>query len=174
MRRIGVLVADSARCRLFSVKTVDNDNFDLETSLSEALDLANPEANLSGQEVFSNTKSGRNRAPGGGPAHGYDDHRDHHHTEMLRRFARAIADGAQKLVRDHELVKLIVIAEPRMLGVLRPELKSMLMGLVLEELPEDLSTRSAPQITRRLAERGLLPESARPSGVAYRPRGQPL
>ncbi len=156
MTHRGLLVADRARCRFFELGDVENDAFELVTEFREARDLANPEAVLPGQEVYSNNKSGRNRAPGGGPAHGYDDHRSGHEQETAQRFARRIVSAASEFVKERDLPALVVIAEPRMLGALREEFRRGLPSLALHEISEDMTKQGVDRIRRSLEKHGLV------------------
>lgn len=152
-----LLVADGARCRLITVRSAESENFEPIVELVECDALANPEALLSGQNIYSETKSGRNRSSaGGGPAHGYDDHRDRHHDEMLRRFARDIVVHTENAMQGNDLVQLVLIANSRLLGFLREQLPSRLQERLAATLEEDAIKRNLDELRRLLVQRGLL------------------
>jgi protein required for attachment to host cells len=163
-----VLVADGARARLF---TIDHPEDDMESgpTLTEHVDLANPEGELTGKEMFANSKSGRNQAPGNGPAHGYDDHRAGHRDEIARRFAKTVANETRDFMKAHGTSALVLVAEPHLLGLLRDHLDD---GIQPTEIASDLSWHDAQHVRDALVRHGVMP--ARQTGNdAYRPRGQP-
>jgi protein required for attachment to host cells len=134
--------------------------------------LVNPERNLALREEFS-SQSGGNRAPPRGASHAYDDHRARHRDELERRFARRIAAAAARLIRRETPGWFVVVAEPRLLGMLRAPLDAALPPSVPRtELSGDLSWHALPHIRELLERRGVLPEST-PSPRAWRPRVQP-
>lgn len=171
MQPTGLIVADGARCRFICATPAETEDFQPTTALEECADLANPEALLSGQNIYSNTKSGRNRSHPGGPAHGYDDHRDRHHAEMLRRFAREIAAQADRLVKDRGLVGLVLVADARLLGFLREQFPPQLRDKITATLEEAATKKSVAELRKLLEQRELLPTAPR-ANAGYRPRGQ--
>jgi len=156
-----IVVADGARARLFTL-----DDSVLEPpgpDLVEREDLANPEHKLAGRDKYSTTRTGSNLNPQKGPAHGYDDHRDKEEREHERRFAHDIASHAVALAQRERSYQLVVVAEKRMLGLLRETLvlpaKS---GIELRELAKDLTQLSATELQAHLAEAGLVPARQAP------------
>ena len=165
-----IVVADGSRARLF---TADFQAGASSASLKEREDLVSPERGLMGREIFANIKSGRNREARNAQAHGYDDHRIRHREEVERRFAKQIASATANIVKKHASDWLVIVAEPRLLGLLRKPLDAKLpAGLPRIELREDLSWHALPQIRRVLEHRGVLPAS-QPSDASWRPRTQP-
>ena len=129
------------------------------------------EARASGQEVFSNTKSGRNRAPGGGPAHGYDDHRDAHDHEMRRRFARSIEKRLSQALAQNGATSVVLVADPSFLALLREEFSAELRQRTVAEIAKEATKQSVAEL-RRLLEAQAVLRPAQPSKASYRPRGQ--
>jgi protein required for attachment to host cells len=170
MNRYLIVVADGARARFF---TADFSTGGTAVRLAEHEDLLNPERSLRGRDEFSNLKSGRNRAPPRGPAHGYDDHRLRHREELERRFARSIAEASARVVRREKPSCFVVVAEPRLLGMLRSAFEAALPPtLPRTEVAHDLSWHALPNIRAELEKQGVLPES-QPSPASWRPRVQP-
>jgi protein required for attachment to host cells len=167
----GLLVVDNAHARFLVLEPSPADP-DAPRRLVECDALADFEADLSDQQVYANLKGGRNRAPGAGPAHAYDEHRAQHRLENHRRFARRIAERARSFAEEREVVKLLLVAGPTMLGVLRSALEPRLpAGVTISEVAEDLGRRTVPEIREALELRGVL--EPRPIGEgAYQPRGQ--
>jgi hypothetical protein len=162
MNHYCVIVADRSRARFFFL---DNDmvpGIDAGPNLVEVSDLVNPEANLPGRETWTETRSGRNMARGGGSAHGYDDHRDNHMEEFNRRFAKRIAEGAVGLLRQYRPRCLVLAASGHMLGLLRGTL-ALPAGSNVEvrESGKDLAHMAPLEIHRHLAGAGLIPTRGR-------------
>lgn len=127
MSRYCVIVADRSRARFFCLDPAAAPGPDTGLRLVEVSDLVNPEASLSGRETWTETRSGRNMARGGGSAHGYDDHRESHAEEFDRRFAKRIAEGAHDLLRQYRPRRLVLAASSHMLGLLRGALTFILI-----------------------------------------------
>lgn len=157
MIRRAVLVADRTQARFFTLESTGSG-----PKLKEHEVLVDPELRLPDRELFSDNKTGRNRAPAGGPAHGYDDHRNHHRDEIERRFAEAVAQETRRLATELAVDRLIVAAEDRMLGFLREALERNSSGISdLRWARKDYSHLAAREIHERLAVEGLLPKPRR-------------
>jgi protein required for attachment to host cells len=149
-----VVVVDGARARFLVLEP----GADTRPSLVEQSDLINPETDVKGRDLWSDTKTGRGRESRGTPAHGYDDHRDAHEEEFRRRFAVRVVETAMSLAHARGAGRLIVAADPRMLGHLRPVLATATKnGVEIREVPKDLTKLTASELHRRLAEEALLP-----------------
>jgi protein required for attachment to host cells len=173
MPSIGIIVADGARARFITFQPPDELTPERGTALIEHSDLINPDGDLPARELFSD-RPGRTHGSPQGSAHGSDDHRERHQLELARRFARRIVDEARAFSSQHSLQRLVLAAEPRLLGVLRAELDQHSVGEVsIETLVDDLSRRSLGDIRDILVQRGLLPPVQPPRAGVYHPRGQP-
>jgi len=158
-----VVVVDSVRARFFTLEPVEPGATEGGPNLREHPELANPDAELHDNAMWSNTKSGRNRAGGGGQAHGYDDHRDDHADEFRRRFARAVAQRAAELVGKSGSSNVVIAADKRMLGILRGELDPLMQtGVKVVDVAKDLGKLAAHELQRHLAKEGLVPERRNP------------
>lgn len=153
-----VVVVDSSRARFFTLEAAAVPELESGPNLVERNDLVNPEATLSGRETWTEARSGRNSARGGGTAHGYDDHRDSHDDEVIRRFAKRIASATEDLARRNSVKCLVLVAANRMLGFLRETLK-LPPGKKIEvrEVAKDLARLNPNQIHRNLNSHGALP-----------------
>lgn len=171
MKTTAIVVTDGGRARFFHVQPAGRGQGG--PRLVELAPLDNEEGRLTGGELFSNTKSGRNRAPGGGPAHGYDDHRRRHQQEIERRFAEAVARRIGEVVAECGAEDLVLVADPKMLGYMRGALpRHPMAGVTTHELAEDLSWHDVGHIQAAMVRHGLLAPERSPPG-SYRPRGQP-
>jgi protein required for attachment to host cells len=130
--------------------------------LLELETLVDPEGELTGKELFADPHSGTNHA-GSGASYEYDEHRERHRREVERRFAKRVALAAADFARSHGAQKLVLAAEPQMLGMLRPMLPTALRKEVtLVELARDLSWHTPEHIESALARHGALAANHRP------------
>jgi protein required for attachment to host cells len=68
----------------------------------------------------------------------------------LRDFYREVVDRLERGLYDHEYDSLTIIAEPRLLGIIRELLPEKVKRSVTREIPKDLSYEEEPQIIKRL------------------------
>ena len=156
-----IVVADGSRARLFTLEAGAPDTPG--PDLVEHEDLANPEHKLAGRDKYSTTRTGSNLNPQKGPAHGYDDHRDKEEREHERRFAHEVASHAVALAQRRHSYQLVIVAEKRMLGLLRETLVlPARSGIELRELAKDLTRLSAIELQAHLAGAGMLPARQAP------------
>lgn len=170
-----LLVADGSRARFFAVDPISSRGV---LRFEERADLVEPERGLTGRQTFSEAKSGRKQSPGGGPAHAMDDHRTRHRLEVEDRFAKRIATEAAAVAKREGRDYLVVVAEPHLLGLLRPRLDAALPASVRRaEVDEDLSWHALSHIRRVLERRGVLepppPPQKRDNGRPRRHRAAP-
>ncbi len=136
-----VVVADRARARFFvSVPSAERKGVPIQgQELTEIEALTDPQGELTGQQLFSSTRSGSNRSPHGATFE-YDDRRQSHRDEQERRFAKRIADALRSQLLTQRPDKLILAVEPRLLGILRLALHGQLQQpLEVVELAKDFS-----------------------------------
>ncbi|HQU17277.1 MAG: host attachment protein [Chromatiales bacterium 21-64-14] len=164
MNEYCVVVTDGARARFFTLEPAEFPQMQSGPNLVEQKDLVNPEGEIPDAQLWADTKSGRNRAPGGGPAHGYDDHREQHHDEFERRFARSVAHEAIRMTHGRNAPVVVLAAQKRMLGFLRAALAPLLKtGIGLRELAKDLSKHAPLDVHAHLAKECLIPARRGPS-----------
>jgi protein required for attachment to host cells len=158
-----VVVGDRSRARLF-VSVPAPERLGATAGGSDLLEveaLTDPEGELKDGELFS-TRGGSNRSPHGAKF-GYDDHRQRHRDEEERRFARRVADAVLARFRSEEAARLVVAVEPRLLGLLRRELKGKLQaGVEVIEVAKDFSWHDAAHVRDALLRFGVM-SAARPS-----------
>lgn len=127
-----ILVADGAQARFFRVMKSAAPRRGLR--LHEIAKLANPEAPVPG-------------APS-----------EPHRLEQARRFSASIVERAAELLEPCRGGRILVIAEPQLLGLLREPLRQALKSEIrLEELARDYSALSTNELERILAQQGLIP-----------------
>jgi protein required for attachment to host cells len=159
MTQLPVLVAaiDSSTARFLTLAPVSDPGLDPSPKLIEHQGLTLPEGELSGEELWSSTKTGRNRGPQG-QSHSYDDHRERHEIEFERHFGRSIVSQMNQLIEDHQIQEVLLIAAPQILGIMREAVASALPNTVkITDLHKDLTQLTAHEIHQYLAEKDLLP-----------------
>lgn len=149
-----ILVADGVRARFFSHDPTSVGPH--RSALTELAALADPAAEKSG------TSGGDGRSESLGPGHirALDEQRARHDVETEKRFATQVAHEAGLRIRELSAAELIVVADPRMLGVLRPALEKVVhtQQVEMKSLARELSKLAAKEIEEHLRHGGLLPE----------------
>ena len=157
MRQYLVAVINGTKARFFSLKPVELKGYEAGPNLVEHESLLSIEKEMQGQDLWANTKTGRNRGTSG-QAHSYNDHRNNHMVEFEKRFAHSIAGRIADLSKIYEAQQLILVAEPQILGLMREVMSSGLpRQMTLQELAKDLCRLSPKELHDYLAERSLLP-----------------
>lgn len=143
-KRVWVVVADSARARLF---TADN----AVGPLHERETLVNPEARQPQRDLVSDA-SGRsfNRFGPGRATLGHEADAKEHDYEI---FARQIAQRLNEARVRGELAKLVLVAAPAFLGLLRKNLDPHVLDLVTASIDKDLTQLRADKLRTRLPQR---------------------
>ena len=153
-----VVVTSGAHARIFILKTLAAPVLESWPELIERGELFNREKEIPRRDLYAQTKSGRGRAPRGGPAHGYDDHRSQHEDESDRRFASEILKKVDRLARAEKARHLVLIAPARMLGCLRQHLETVAkQGMKVHDYAKDISKLNSAEIHDYLAREGILP-----------------
>lgn len=156
-----VIVADGARARFMVLERYTAVPPRAALRLVESAKLSNPEHTVEGRRAMRKIKSGRDTGRGRMAPHGYTDKREPHEAEVLRRFASRIAEQATALVTTGKMSSMVLVADPRMLGLLRAALEPVSKGgVTVRELAHDYTGCTAPQLQQHLRENGLLPDIA--------------
>lgn len=151
-----VIAADGGRARLFVVVADDGEQPGL--SLVEREDLVNPEYRAHGADLPGRTRGERVSNRQAGDVHPVDARRDQHRLEIERRFAREIAQHAGTLTQSWTSGSVVLVADPRMLGLLREPLrKALRQDIDLKELAKDYSHFTASELRDHLALNHLMP-----------------
>ena len=128
-----VIVANSARARLFSTPSSLAD-------LEEIEGFAHPEAHLSNRELVGDS-SGRSV-----DGHGALEPRSTPRENENRAFAKLLARHLKDLHNQAHFERLVLIASPHFLGLLRDELPAPLESIIWKTLDENLTDASVEQI----------------------------
>lgn len=137
-----VVAADAGRARIFTVGPDDG-------RLTELADLINPEARLQDHDSLSDRRGEVMQGPTH-VGHGLEP-RQWHDEHVAQAFARDLARRLNKAQVSGEVAHLYLVAEPRFLGLLRPELEPATQAAVSKELASDYTRHPADAI------RSLLP-----------------
>jgi protein required for attachment to host cells len=158
-----VVVSGGARARFFTLEPVDFPELESGPKLIDKGELLNPEKETAGRDLYTDLRTGRSRAPRGGPSHGYDDHRTQHEDEFDRRFARKVVEKARHLAIKSRARRIVLAAPARMLGYLRQDLEVIPKdGIEVDKVAKDMSKFSPRQIHDHLAKKRLLPAYKKP------------
>ncbi|MBW1997089.1 MAG: host attachment protein [Deltaproteobacteria bacterium] len=158
-----VVVSGGGHSRFFTLESAELPELESSPRLVECGKILNPEKDVPGKELYSDSKTGRGKAPGGGPSHGYDDHRSQHEDEFDRRFAKRIIDETKRLARQKGSRRIIMVAPAQMLGLLRQNMDAIQRpDLKVQELAKDMSKFTSEQIHNHLAKEGIIPPRKRP------------
>jgi protein required for attachment to host cells len=158
MTRFLVAVVDGAKARFLTLEPLTDPEFESGPDLIERCELLNPSLEMAGQELWANTKTGRNRGAGS-KGHNYDDHRSSHLAEFERRFAQDITTRIDEMLTEHQLNTLVLVAEPQILGMLRDSLHSSNgRSVTIHDLAKDLCWMKRRQLHDYLSQKAILPE----------------
>ena len=155
---VNVVVVDSARARFFVDRYKPDPPQRAGRRLDEVADLVNPGARMSDEETYSESRPGTHRGAGGAGAHGVGDNRDANREENDKRFAAQIVAHAEKLCRGDGVPRLLVAADPKMLGLLRPLTERLTKsGIDVRDVAKDVSRMAPDQVRQVLVKADLLP-----------------
>ena len=143
MSHAWIVVADAARARIFSAEGP--------VAPIESLEqLVSPEARLHDRDLASD-RPGRSFDGAGAGRHGTDAATSPKEHEA-HRFAKTIADHLEQGRIVDSYTRLILVAEPHFLGLLRKAISPETTGLITYELDKDLSKFDPKDIRKRLPE----------------------
>jgi len=158
-----IATVSEAQARFYCLEPVEYPELESGPKLCEVAEISNPEKRMPDREIYTDTKTGRGRAPGKGPAHGYDDHREKRGEESSRKFSRIVLEKIRELALKQDTKTVILAAPPKMLGMLRQEVYLLKReGIGVHEHSKDLTKLSPREIHEHLAKEGLIPALRRP------------
>ncbi len=143
MSKKWVVVADQSKARIF---TVD----DPRGPLLQVDELEHPEARKREQELISD-RPGRSFDSAGQGRHAMGTSVEPKKEEAVR-FAKQVADYLQAAHHEGRFNRLLLVAGPPLLGLLRDKLKS-LSGANISEIDKNLGQYEAPEIRSHLPDR---------------------
>jgi protein required for attachment to host cells len=143
MSILWVVVADKSKARIFTVK-------DPHGALVDECVLAHPEAREHEQALTSD-RPGRSFDSKGEGRHAMGSSVEPDQQETIR-FAKQVSDHVQAAHNDGRCDRLLVVAGPPLLGLLRENLKTS-PKLKVTELDKNLGQYDAVEIRKHLPER---------------------
>lgn len=141
MSSIWIVVADSSRARFFLMEN-------REEPLLELDGMAHTEGRLHEQDTVSDRQGGLAGGHGEG-GHPFEAPTDVKHHEM-EIFAKQIADRLEQGRVNDSYRKLILVAPPAFLGVLRQTLNPHVLDMVYSSLDKNLVAEDAAEIRQRI------------------------
>lgn len=155
MAKFAVAVINGTQARFLTLDSVEILEYESSPKLIEQESLAEKE--LQGQELWANTKTGRNRGTNG-QAHSYDDHRQNHKIEFEKKFANKISKALLNLIKSFEVNHLILVAEPQILGLMREAMTDHLFDkITMTEVAKDICDFNVNEIHDYLTKKTTLP-----------------
>lgn len=154
-----VVAADGSRARIMMIEDVLPEESGPELREVEA--LVNVENATPDRELWSDNENANRGSDGS--VHGYDDHRGRHRNEFNSRFARRIVERVGILAREYHVELIIVLAESKMLGMIRKAwAKYSTCDVFIQDEDKNLSGLTPYELHRYLAAEGLLPKRHAP------------
>lgn len=141
MANTWIVVADEATARILSMSKLTEPLVEFKTSTSS-------EAKMLDQELVSD-KSGTSHGGSGQGRHSVSE-RNEHKEQYGVRFAKEIGDYLEEKRQKNAYSKLIIIAAPRLLGVLRKVLSKGVLELITLEVDKDLTMMDSQVIREYL------------------------
>ena len=132
-----ILVADSARARIFEIGAQDGQLF-------EVGGYANPEAHTKPSDPGYD-KPPRAQESVGGARHAIEPHTDPH-DKPAEKFAHGLAEILEHGRVEHAYTRLLLVAPPRFLGQLNGALDNHVARLVVKTIGKDYSRASPAEI----------------------------
>ena len=144
MSDVWILVADAARARIFSAKGPGKD-------LQPVEQLISPEARLHERDIDAD-RPGRVFDSFGKGRHATGTSTSPKEQEALR-FAHEVVNHIEQGRIANRFDRLILVAEPHFLGLLRKAIKPALKQTITAEINKDLSKATDREIREHLPER---------------------
>jgi protein required for attachment to host cells len=129
MSRFRILVADQAEAIFYDASS-------LRTAPKEVARISDPAAHLHARDLASD-RPGRSYESYGGARHAIERENDPRQRGAVR-FARRIARRLDDARRNDEFERLVVVAGPPFLGLVREELSRPTRARVVHEIRKDL------------------------------------
>lgn len=137
-----ILLADRAHAKIFTHDYVNG-------RLEEIFVIADPAA-LERQREMGTDRPGRGHGSSSSAGHAYEDHADFPEQESAS-FLRGIAGELNQAVKSDKMDKLILVALPKTLAVIKSELNEMTKSKVTAEYPKNLIGVDESTLSERLA-----------------------
>lgn len=141
MTSIWIVVADNSRARIF---TTENSS----TPLQEIEDMTHTEGRMHDREITQDLP-GKIKNPGGVSGHAFEQPTDPKKYEAGQ-FAHRIVHYLQEAHNANRMSRLLIIAEPSMLGLLRKTMPEQVKKLITFELDKNITSFDITDIRSHL------------------------
>ena len=160
INRTCIVVADAGTAKFFGVEPLDSPR---EASrLVEHATLTNPNLRTLGESVTGRVRTETNTNRQAGPVHPMGAQRERHRMELDRRFWDEIARQAATITREWKDGRVVLVAEPRLLGLMRQAVRDALApGIELKELAKDYVHLTMEELQDHLSLNALVPPRRR-------------
>jgi protein required for attachment to host cells len=155
MDAVWILVADKGRARLFGMDTPRTEE------MHERRDYLMPEQRRHERDLRTDDRGRVFDSGGRGRTSRVQIGQGHHAMEEPTSvkekaaidFAKDIAEDINKAARENAFDKLVIVAEPQFLGMLRDKLDPVVAKRLSLELPKSIAKERADEIRRHLPDR---------------------
>lgn len=153
-----IIVADAKVARFYGIEAVDSSRAGMKLVEQASLSNAGHDLRALGASVSGCARTETNSNSGSGPVHPMVEQRERHRFELDRRFGQEVASRAAEASRGWIEGAIVLVAEPKLLGLLREPLRKALhQRIELKELAKDFTGLAPHELQERLDSSGLLP-----------------
>jgi len=153
-----IIVADAGSARFYAFKPGDAPRATLKLVELASLSNAGSDLMAPGTSASGRARTETNADRGSGLVHPMEAQRERHRLELDRRFGQEIANRAAEATRGWKAGTIVLVAEPRLLGLLREPLRKALhQRIELKELAKDFAGLALQELQERLESNKLLP-----------------
>lgn len=145
MAKTWILVAHEAGARIF-----DSRGSGKGLALVEAIE--HPEGRARDRDIASDRPGRSFRKDSGDPRRASMSRSEGPHDRAVSDFARALADKLRRARVQNEFERLVLVAPPRFLGLLRSSLDGPTSQLVVGSVHKDLASSNEAELIRHLGE----------------------
>jgi len=145
MANTWILVAHDAGARVFANRGPGKG-----LELIEAID--HPEGRARDRDIVSDRPGRSFRKDSGDPRRAAMSRSQGPHDRVVSDFARALAGKLQNARMENRYTRLVLVAPPRFLGLLRSSLDGPTAQLVIGSVPKDLASRNESELVAHLGE----------------------
>ena len=114
--------------------------------------IEHPEGRLRDRDIDTDRPGRSFRKDSGDPRRAAMSRGEGPHDRVIADFARALADKLQRGRVENQYERLVLVAPPRFLGLLRASLDVPTAQLVVGSIDKDLATRKESELIKHLGE----------------------
>ena len=140
-----ILVAHDAGARVFESRGPGKGIDLVET-------IEHPEGRMRDRDIDSDRPGRSFRKDSGDPRRAAMSRKEGPHDRAVSNFARALTDKLQQARMENQYERLVLVAPPRLLGLLRSSLDGPTAQLVVGSLDKDLASSKEAELIEHLGE----------------------